>query len=63
MAVLAWWVVPVTVALLAGLIVHLWGRRPRFRHSFEEVDYFRRFLKTLKRHTVERARRGDRSTA
>jgi hypothetical protein len=64
MAVLAWWVVPVAVALLAGVIVHLWGRRPRFRHSsFEEVEYFRRFLNALKRHTVDRARRGGRTTA
>jgi hypothetical protein len=63
MAVLAWWVVPVAVALLAGVIVHLWGRRPRFRSSFEEVEYFRRFLKALKRHHVERARRRGRTTA
>ena len=41
--VLAWWIVPVTVALLVGAIVHLWGRRPRFQRSFEEVEYFRRF--------------------
>ena len=63
MSVLAWWVVPVTVALFAGAIVHLWGRRPRFRRSFEEVEYFRRFLNALQRHTGERTRRGGRSTA
>jgi hypothetical protein len=63
MSVLAWWVVPVTVALLVGTIIQLWGRRPRFRRSFEEVEYFHRFLNTLKRHTVDRARRGGRSTA
>lgn len=63
MAVVAWWVVPVMVALIVGVIVHLWGRRPRFRHSFEEVEYFRRFLNALKRRTTERARRGGRSTA
>jgi hypothetical protein len=63
MVVLAWWFVPVTVALLVGAIIQLWGRRPRFRRSFEEVEYFRCFLNTLKRHTVERARRGGRSTA
>ena len=49
MFVLAWWVVPVTIALLVGTIIHLWGRRPRFRRSFEEVEYFHRFLNTLKR--------------
>jgi hypothetical protein len=63
MAVLAWWVVPVTVALLAGAIVRLWGRRPRFRRSFEEVEHFRRFLNALERHTADGARRGGRSTA
>jgi len=63
MAVLAWWVVPVTVALIVGAIIHLWGRRPRFRRSFEEVEYFRRFLNALKRHYAERARRRGRSTA
>ena len=63
MAVVAWWVVPVTVALVAGMVVQLWGRRPRLRHSFEEVEYFRRFLNALKRHTMERARRRGRSTA
>jgi hypothetical protein len=63
MSVLAWWVVPVTVALLVGAIIQAWGRRPRFRRSFEEVECFRRFLNTLKRHTIERARRGGRSNA
>lgn len=63
MTVLAWWVVPVTVALFAGAIVHLWGRRPRFWRSFEEVECFRRFLNALKRPSAERARRGGRSTA
>ena len=63
MAVLAWWVVPVTAALLVGAIIHLWGRRPRFQRSFEEVEHFRRFLNALKRHTVDRARRNGRSTA
>jgi hypothetical protein len=63
MAVLAWWVVPVTVALVAGMIIHLWGRRPRFRRSFEEVEHFRRFLNALKRPSAKRARRGGRSNA
>jgi hypothetical protein len=56
MSVLAWWVIPVAVALLVGAIVRLWGRRPRFRRSFEEVEYFHDFLNALKRHTGESAR-------
>jgi hypothetical protein len=63
MSVLAWWVVPVTVALIVGAIVHMWGRRPRFRRSFEEVEYFHRFLITLKRHSADRTRRRGRTTA
>lgn len=63
MSVLAWWVVPVTVALIVGAIIRMWGRRPRFRSSFEEVEYFRRFLDALKRDSGERARRRGRSTA
>lgn len=63
MAVLAWWVVPVTFALFVGAIIQLWGRRPRFRRSFEEVECFHRFLIALKRNTVDRARRPGRPTA
>jgi hypothetical protein len=63
MSVLAWWVIPVTVALLVGAIVRMWGRRPRFRRSFEEVECFRSFLDALGRHSAERAERGDHTTA
>jgi hypothetical protein len=63
MSVLAWWVVPVTVALIVGAIVRMWGRRPRFGRSFEEVEHFRRFLNALKRHGRERPQRGGRPTA
>ncbi|GLY73102.1 hypothetical protein [Actinoallomurus iriomotensis] len=63
MSVLAWWVVPVTVALVVGAIIRMWGRRPRFRRSFEEVEYFKRFLDALKRNSTDSARRGGRSTA
>jgi ABC-type Fe3+ transport system permease subunit len=62
MSVLAWWVIPVTVALLVGAIVRTWGRRPRFRRSFEEVEYFKSFLNALAR-SAERAERGDHTTA
>jgi hypothetical protein len=63
MSVLAWWVIPVTVALLVGGLVRVWGRRPRFRRSFEEVEAFHSFLNALKRSRGERARRDGRSTA
>jgi hypothetical protein len=63
LSVLAWWVIPVTVALLAGGIVRVWGRRPRFRRSFEEVEVFHTFLNALKRGSVERPRRDGRWTA
>jgi hypothetical protein len=53
----------VTVALLVGGIIRVWGRRPRFRRSFEEVEAFHTFLNTLKRGSVERARRDGRPTA
>jgi hypothetical protein len=63
MAVLAWWVIPVTVALIVGAIIRLWGRRPRFGRSFEEVEHFHRFLSALKRRGRRSPRRGGRSTA
>ncbi|MCW2948756.1 MAG: hypothetical protein JWR24_5473 [Actinoallomurus sp.] len=63
MSVLAWWVVPVAVALLAGAVVTLWGRRPRIRGSFEEVEYFQRFLEALEREDGERVRPGSRPSA
>lgn len=63
MSILAWWVVPVAVALLAGAVVTLWGRRPRMRRSFEEVEYFRAFLDALEAQEEEAPRRSDRSTA
>jgi hypothetical protein len=63
MSVLAWWVVPVAVALLTGAVVTRWGRRPRIRGSFEEVEYFRRFLNALERQEGETARQGGGTTA
>jgi hypothetical protein len=49
--------------LLVGAIVRVWGRRPRFRRSFEEVEYFQSFLDALERQSTERAERADRTTA
>lgn len=63
MSILAWWVVPVAVALFLGAVIHLWGRRPRFRRSFEDVEGFHSLIIALKPHCTERARRGGRSTA
>lgn len=56
MAVLAWWVIPVAFALLLVAIIRFWRRRPRFRRSFEDVEYFHGFLNALKRHSRESAR-------
>jgi hypothetical protein len=63
MSVLAWWVIPVTVALIVGAIVRMWGRRPRFGRSFEEVEYFHRFLTALDGRGRPRPRQGGRPTA
>jgi hypothetical protein len=63
MSVLAWWVVPVAVALLIGGIARVWGRRPRFRRSFEEVEAFHGFLDALDAHRGDTPRRDDRPTA
>lgn len=63
MSILAWWVIPVVVALLVGAIIRLWGRRPRFRRSFEDVEHFHGFLRALKRHSGESARPDGGSTA
>jgi hypothetical protein len=63
MSVLAWWVVPVAIALIVGGVVRMWGRRPRFRRGFEEVEHFDKFLGALDRHRADRPRRGGRPTA
>lgn len=63
MSVLAWWVIPVAVALLVGALIRLWGRRPRFRRSFEEVEYFHGFLSALRRQSGESTRPGGGPTA
>ncbi len=63
MTVLAWWVIPVAVALMCGAIGSLWSRRPRIHGSFEEVKHFHRFLGALKRNDAARPRRGGRPTA
>lgn len=49
MSVLAWWVVPMVMSLIAGVAVTLWGRRTptHVRGSFEEMEYFHRFLNAL----------------
>ena len=63
MSVLAWWVVPVAVALFIVGMIRLWRRRPRFRRSFEEVEMFHGFLDALEAQGAESARRDDRPTA
>jgi hypothetical protein len=63
MGVLAWWILPVAIALAVGAVVSMWGKRPHIRGSFEEVEAFHRFLNTLKHQSVERAPRDGRPTA
>jgi hypothetical protein len=63
MAVLAWWIVPVAIALFVGAIVSMWGKRPRIRGAFEDVEHFHRFLITLKHHSTESTRRDGGPTA
>jgi hypothetical protein len=63
MSILAWWLIPVTVALLIAGLVRVWGRRPRFRRAFEEVETFHGFLDALERPRAESSPRGGRSTA
>ena len=47
MSILAWWAIPVAVALLTGALMTLRGRRPRVRGSFEEIEHFQRFRDAL----------------
>jgi hypothetical protein len=63
MSVLAWWIIPVTAALLVGALVHLWGRRPRISRSFEEVRDFHGFLDALERGSAQSAGRDGEPTA
>jgi hypothetical protein len=63
MAVLAWWILPVAIALAVGAVVSMWGKRPHIRGAFEEVEAFHRFLNTLKRQTMDSTPRDGRPTA
>lgn len=63
MSILAWWIVPVVVALLAGAVMALRGRGPRFGSAFEEIEHFHTFLDALARQQDETAHRSRRSTA
>jgi hypothetical protein len=53
MAVVAWWAIPVAVALLAGAAMMARDHRPRVRGSFEEIEHFRHFRDALKRQNAE----------
>ncbi|GAA0362192.1 hypothetical protein NE235_22325 [Actinoallomurus spadix] len=63
MSILAWWAIPVAVALLTGALMTLRGRRPRVRGSFEEVEHFQRFRAALERPRRKTRGRRPRSTA
>jgi hypothetical protein len=53
MSIVAWWVIPVVVALLAGAATVLRDHRPHIRGSFEEIERFRHFREALKRQNAE----------
>jgi hypothetical protein len=54
MSIVAWWVIPVAVALIAGAVVVLHDHhRPHVRGSFEEVEDFRHFREALRRQNAE----------
>jgi hypothetical protein len=63
MSILAWWAIPVAVALLTGALMTLRGRRLPVRKSFEEVEHFQRFRDAMARPTGKTRRRRSRSTA
>jgi hypothetical protein len=53
MSVVAWWVIPVAVALLVGAAMVTRDRRPHVRGSFEEIEDFRHFREALRRQNTE----------
>ncbi|MCO5973929.1 MULTISPECIES: hypothetical protein [Actinoallomurus] len=63
MSILAWWAIPVAVALLTGALMTLRGRRPRVRGSFEEIEHFKRFRDALEGPRRKTRGRRPRSTA
>ena len=64
MSILAWWAVPLTVALLTGALLALRGRgRRSSRRPFEEIEHFQRFRDAIERPPGATARRRRRSTA
>ena len=63
MSILAWWAIPVAIALLTGALMTLRGRRPPVRRSFEEIEHFQRFRAALERPDGKTPRRRRRSTA
>lgn len=55
MSVVAWWAIPVAVALLAGAAMMMRDHRPHVRGSFEEIEHFRHFRDALKRQNAEQS--------
>lgn len=62
MSIVAWWAVPLAVALLTGALLALRGRgRRSARRPFEEIERFQRFRAAMERPAA--VPRGPRSTA
>lgn len=62
MSIVAWWGVPLAVALLTGAVLALRGRPGRSaRRPFEGIEHFQRFRDAIERPPT--ARRHPRSTA
>jgi hypothetical protein len=53
MFIVAWWAIPIIVALLAGAALVMRDHRPHLRGSFEEIEQFRHFREALKRQNAE----------
>jgi hypothetical protein len=53
MSIVAWWAIPVAVALLVGAATMVRDHRPHVRGSFEEIEHFRHFRDALKRQNAK----------
>lgn len=63
MSILAWWAVPLAVALLTGALLTLRGRSRSRRRPFEEIEHYQRFRDAMERPPGKAPRRRPRSTA
>lgn len=63
MSILAWWAVPLAVALLTGAFMTLRGRARSGYRTFEEIEHFQRFRDAMERSPGTTPRPRPRSTA